>query len=279
MTSEKLFGIVTNFIFKKSIVSKSINSNKRRKYYDLLYKSNKLYYNLSSESYKPWQRREDLNNEAYSLLGSYHYKTHFKAAEENTESNYKYNKINKNQNSVFLLPNLLPNYYNSKIIRTEGDSDEKEDPLKFKEDQNSSDQSEDYKEFDKNYNPIKQRNKTKSDPEKMKILSEIAFNQKKNSFDYNLKKNEKKEKRVVRKVKTKKGNNSYAEENNIFIRNKIYFKNTQFDKITNEVLEICNVHSIKSKFNNIVHKSKGGKTMITNGMTVGEFEKKYGLNE
>ena len=42
MTSEKLFGIVTNFIFKKSIVSKSINSNKRRKYYDLLYKSNKL---------------------------------------------------------------------------------------------------------------------------------------------------------------------------------------------------------------------------------------------
>ena len=219
MTSEKLFGIVTNFIFKKSIVSKSINSNKRRKYYDLLYKSNKLYYNLSSESYKSWQRREDLNNEAYSLLGSYHYKTHFKAAEENTESNYKYNKINKNQNSVFLLQNLLPNYYNSKIIRTEGDSDEKEDPLKFKEDQNSSDQSEDYKEFDKNYNPIKQRNKTKSDPEKMKILSEIAFNQKKNSFDYNLKKNEKKEKRVVRKVKTKKGNNSYAEENNIFIRN------------------------------------------------------------
>ena len=213
------------------------------------------------------------------MLGSYHYKTHFKAAEENTESNYKYNKINKNQNSVFLLPNLLPNYYNSKIIRTEGDSDEKEDPLKFKEDQNSSDQSEDYEEFDKNYNPIKQRNKTKSDPEKMKILSEIAFNQKKNSFDYNLKKNEKKEKRVVRKVKTKKGNNSYAEENNIFIRNKIYFKNTQFDKITNEVLEICNVHSIKSKFNNIVHKSKGGKTMITNGMTVGEFEKKYGLNE
>ena len=42
---------------------------------------------------------------------------------------------------------------------------------------------------------------------------------------------------------------------------------------------MCNVYSNKSKFNNTVHKSKGGKTMITQGMTVGEFEKKYGLKE
>ena len=42
---------------------------------------------------------------------------------------------------------------------------------------------------------------------------------------------------------------------------------------------MCNVYSTKSKFNNTVHKSKGGKTMITRGMTVGEFEKKYGLQE
>ena len=263
----------------KIIVSKSINGNKRKKYYDLLYKSNKLYYNPSSESYKPWQRREDLNNEAYSFLGSYHYKTHFKAAEEIAESNYKYNKGNKNQNSVFLLPNLVPNYYKPKSIRIEVDSDEKVDPFNFGEDQNSSEQSEDYEEFDKNYNPIIQKDKTISDPKTMKILEEIAFNKKKNSFDYNLKKDEQKEKRVVKKGKNKKGNKSYTEDNNVFIRNKLYLKNTQFNLISNQVLEMCNVHSTKSKFNNVVHKSKGGKTMITNGMTVGEFEKKYRLQE
>jgi hypothetical protein len=260
----------------KNIVSKSINGNKRKKYYALLYKSNKLYYNPSSKSYKPWQRREDLNNEAYHFLGSYHYKTHFKAAEEIAESNYKYHKGNKNQNSVFLLPNLVPNYYKPKSIKIEVDSDEKVDPFNFGEDQNSSEQSEDYEEFDKNYNPIIQKDKTISDPETMKILTEIAFNKKK-SFDYNFKRDEQKEKRVVKKGKNR--NKSYTEDNNIFIRNKMYYKNTQFDKITNEVLEMCNIHSIKSKFNNTVHKSKGGKTMITNGMTVGEFEKKYGLNE
>ena len=97
------------------------------------------------------QRREDLNNEAYGLLNSYHYKTHFKAAEEIAESNYKYDKNNKNKNSLFLLPNLLPNFYKSKHLKTKIDSGEKEDTFQFFEEENFSTQSEDkYKKFKNN---------------------------------------------------------------------------------------------------------------------------------
>ena len=100
----------------KSLISKTINNHKRKKKLFDLYKKNDIYYNPKNDIYKPWHRREDLNNEAYGLLSSYHYKTHFKAAEEIAESNYKYDKNNNNNNSVFLLPNLLPNFYKPKKI-------------------------------------------------------------------------------------------------------------------------------------------------------------------
>ena len=258
------------------IISRSVRKGKKKKKFDL-YKSNKLYYNPKNEEYKPWQRREDLNNEAYGLLSSYHYKTHFKAAEEIAESNYKYDKNKKN--SVFLLPNLLPKYYKPKPIKTEIESEEKEDPFKFGEDDNSSEESEDYEEFDKNYNPIIQKTKTISDPETMKILTKIAFKQKKGTDIFSYKNDEEEENKVLSKLKNKKGNRNYGEDNNVIVNNKVYYKNSQFDKITSEILEMCNVYSTKSKFNNTVHKSKGGKTMITQGMTVGEFEKKYRLEE
>ena len=300
----------------RTLISKSQRNPKRKKKFDL-YKTNKIYYNPKNDEYKPWQRREDLNTEAYGLLSSYHYKTHFKAAEEIAESNYKYDKNNKNKTSVFLLPNLLPKCYKPKPIKTDNDSEEKEDPFKFGEDDYSSEQSEDYEEFDKNYNPIIQKTKTISDPEKMKILTKIAFKQKKSgydNFDYKtdeeddkniisksknkkgnknftednnviiknklyFKNDEDEDKNIISKSKNKKGNKNFTEDNNVVIKNKLFFKNTQFDKISSEILELCNVYSTKSKFNNTVHKSKGGKTMITQGMTVGEFEKKYGLQE
>ena len=264
----------------KILKSKIIRGHKKKKKSDSLYKTNKVYYNPNKDGYKPWQRREDLNNEAYGFLNSYHYKTHFKAAEEIAESNYKYDKNNKNKNSVFLLPNLIPNYYQPKNIKTAVDSKEKEDPFKFGKDVNSSDESEDYEEFDKNYNPIVKKTKTISDPEAMKILTKIAFKQKKNEFDnFDFKKDDEDEEKNLKKIKNKKGKKNYGEDDNVVIKNKLYFKNSQFDKITSEVLEMCNVYSTKSKFNNTTHKSKGGKTMITRGMTVGEFEKKYGLQE
>lgn len=260
-------------------LSKSLQrKTKKRKNVNSLYKMNHVYYNPDKSSYKPWQRREDLNTEAYGFLSSYHYKTHFKAAEEIAESDYKTNnKGNNNLNSVFLLPNLLPKYYKPRSIKTENNMEEREDPFKFGEDNSSSENSEDYEDFDKNYNPIIHKPKTVGDPKTMEILTKIAFRQKKGTGQMDFK-NEQEEQKIVRKIK-KTGNKNYTEDNNVIINNKLYYKNTQFDQISHKILEMCNIYSPKSKFNNTVHKSKGGKTMITKGMTVGEFEKKYNIQE
>ena len=265
-------------LFKRPrFLSKSLQrKGKKRKKVHSLYKMNNVYYNPNKSIYKPWQRREDLNTEAYGFLSSYHYKNHFKAAEEIAESNYRANKGNNNPNSVFLLPNLLPKYYKPRI-KTENNIEEKEDPFKFGEDDSSSEYSADYEDFEKNYNPIIQKEKTSGDPKTMEILTKIAFRQKKGLMpsDY---KSEQEDQKIVRKIK-KPGNKNYTEDNNVIINNKLYYKNSQFDQITHKVLEMCNIYSPKSKFNNIVHKSKGGKTMITKGMTVGEFDKKYNIME
>ena len=260
-------------------LSKSLQrKTKKRKNVNSLYKMNHVYYNPDKSSYKPWQRREDLNTEAYGFLSSYHYKTHFKAAEEIAESDYKTNnKGNNNLNSVFLLPNLLPKYYKPRSIKTENNMEEKEDPFKFGEIYSSSENSEEYEDFDKNYNPIIHKPKTVGDPKTMEILTKIAFRQKKGPGQMDFK-NEQEEQKIVRKNK-KTGNKNYTEDNNVIINNKLYYKNTQFDQISHKILEMCNIYSPKSKFNNTVHKSKGGKTMITKGMTVGEFEKKYNIQE
>ena len=260
-------------------LSKSLQrKTKKRKNVNSLYKMNHVYYNPDKSSYKPWQRREDLNTEAYGFLSSYHYKTHFKAAEEIAESDYKTNnKGNNNLNSVFLLPNLLPKYYKPRSIKTENNMEEREDPFKFGEDNSSSENSEEYEDFDKNYNPIIHKPKTVGDPKTMEILTKIAFRQKKGTGQMDFK-NEQEEQKIVRKNK-KTGNKNYTEDNNVIINNKLYYKNTQFDQISHKILEMCNIYSPKSKFNNTVHKSKGGKTMITKGMTVGEFEKKYNIQE
>lgn len=260
-------------------LSKSLQrKTKKRKNVNSLYKMNHVYYNPDKSSYKPWQRREDLNTEAYGFLSSYHYKTHFKAAEEIAESDYKTNnKGHNNLNSVFLLPNLLPKYYKPRSIKTENNMEEREDPFKFGEDNSSSENSEEYEDFDKNYNPIIHKPKTVGDPKTMEILTKIAFRQKKGTGQMDFK-NEQEEQKIVRKIK-KTGNKNYTEDNNVIINNKLYYKNTQFDQISHKILEMCNIYSPKSKFNNTVHKSKGGKTMITKGMTVGEFEKKYNIQE
>ena len=113
----------------------------------------------------------------------------------------------------------------------------------------------------------------------MKLLTKIAFKQKRGYDHFDFKNDYDEENKEIKKIKSKKGNKNYTEDNNVIINNKLYYTNSQFDKITNEILELCNVYSTKSKFNNTVHKSKGGKTMITRGMTVGEFEKKYRLQE
>ena len=51
------------------------------------------------------------------------------------------------------------------------------------------------------------------------------------------------------------------------------FKRTELDKIADTVLKKCNWHEKKKKYSNKGH----GKLMFTNGLTLSEFEMKYGL--
>ena len=67
-------------------------------------KNNKLYYNPRNINYKlkPWIKREDLNADAYKLLTSYHYKTHFKAAKEVAGNKSNINEKENNIDNTFV---------------------------------------------------------------------------------------------------------------------------------------------------------------------------------
>ena len=73
--------------------------------------------------------------------------------------------------------------------------------------------------------------------------------------------------------------NPLYDENSFLFDNKIYNKKKEFDLIAKKVLKLCNIYSNKSKYNNSTLKVRNGKTMITRGLSVEQFEKKYGLHE
>ena len=114
-------------------------------------------------------------------------------------------------------------------------------------------------------NPILMGNKLNVDPNSLKALSKLAFKSVLHEDDDS---NENNEINIVNNAKEK----DYDKNKN---------KNddaTNLNQVAKKILSECNVYSQKSKFNNSSHKSKGGKTMITKGMTVEEFENKYKLN-
>ena len=51
------------------------------------------------------------------------------------------------------------------------------------------------------------------------------------------------------------------------------------DVIANKVLNSCNIYKQKSKRNNTKLVKRSGKLMITHGLSVKDFEKKYHLEE
>ena len=304
--------------------------------YDLNNK-NKLYFNPKSINYKlkPWVKRDDLNKDAYKLLTSYHYKTHFKAAKEiasnksnknlndnnkgninlNKNENYinvnnekKFNK-NKNKNSCLLLPNLFKkkhiinksstdmnnvleksfpgkkNQNNNLIDIKIEDENELEKLINFDDAENFND--EDKNGFDekytKNKNPFKQN--IYFDENKIKLLTNIAFQKNEN--------NKKKEKLAkeeennanntdendLEEIKIFHNEKNYDDNNIIMIGNEKYNKKNQFDIIANKVLGNCNMLKHKSKLNNTILKKRNGKLMFTHGLSIEQFEKKYGFKK
>ena len=256
-----------------------------------IYGPSNVYYEAKNNDRKIWARKDNLNSEARGLLSSYHVKTHFKATEEIAE--YKSRNKKDLKHTCFILPHLLPKNHNYQNFNTYADINNSntsrkvnksvnqkpfdysklEDTRKFfnfeedheKDVMNSEKEELDY---DRLNNPILKENKNIADPKSLKILSKMAFNIKLNgekeiapaeSNEVNMINDEREEE----KFRKDKG------DQNIEITNLNY--------VAKKILGECNVYSKKSKFNNSTHKSKEGKTMITKGMTIKEFENKYNI--
>ena len=278
---------------KKSEKEQHENSPEKEKKLDIkiIYGPSKIYYEPKNNDKKSWARKDNLNAEARGLLSSYHFKTHFKATEEIAEYKTKNNK--KLKETCFLLPHLLPKNHRYQYFYTDADIrnlnkvgyksvkskrlidysklDDTRDLFKFEEEHEKDVKSDKIAEEEYNgvNNPILKGNKLDIDPDSLKILSKLAFNSKLNeNVEQNL--NENNDSNSANNGREKEYERNKNEETGIKLSN--------LNKIAKKVLNECNVYSNKSKFNNSSHKSKGGKTMITKGMTIKEFESKFKFN-
>ena len=260
---------------KESKDSKSIKNIKN------IYGPSNVYYEARNNDKKTWARKDTLNLEAKGLFSSYHVKTHFKATEEIAGN--KSGKKNLKE-TCFLLPHLLPKNHRYEKLNTDGnlynnnnrtnksvkylkafDYSKLEDTRKLFNFDEEYEKNDNNKNEEENYNgvnnPIFNNRKEDIDPHSLSVLSKLAFKPKINDDDLNL-----------------NDNNDFNLINNQ--KEKDYDKNkntegTNLNKIAKKILNECNVYSNKSKFNNSSHKTKGGKTMITKGLTIEEFENKY----
>ena len=262
-----------------STSSDSENENTNLNSKILKAKKDKLYFDPNSVDFKekPWMKRIDLNADAYKILNSYHYKTHFKAAREvaENENRTKGNVINNNNHKnkyCLLLPNLFQNKsttFNHEILNhTYNDAKNKSEEDLIDININNEDDllsEKDMKiKYDKNKNPFK--TKKIFEKNKIKLIKDIAFNKVKKG------RNNKKDDYDENKLFDKN-----IDEDNIMIDDEVYNKKKQFELITNKILDKCNIFNHKSKFNNTILKKRNGKLMFTRGLSVNQFEKKYGF--
>ena len=255
----------------------------------LLYAKTKLYYEPKNNNKKLWARKENLNNEAKKLLSSYHYKTHFKATEEvqfNVKN--KCHSVDKDINTYLMIPNIfntetnelsykkLKNNRNLHSFNFDYDElDKKKDIFHFGEDLYKDEEKENqinYNDLEKQFrnNPIYEDvKKNKYNSDSLKILSKIAFKKNEKTFENedDQKSEDYDEKSIFNNLYNKgnKSNNLLDDEN---------IHNT-----AKTILGECKIYSGKSKYNNSFLKSGAGKNMITKGLSLNEFLKKYSLKE
>jgi hypothetical protein len=259
-----------------------VNNDEKKNKKINIYGPSKVYYEARNNDKKAWARKDTLNLEARGLLSSYHFKTHFKATEEVAQ--YKSNNKKNLKETIFLLPHLVPKNYRYRISNTDGnlsnnslsrsvknkklfDYSKLEDTRKlFKfDEEHEKDEINDIND-EGNYNgvnnPILKDNKMDIDPQSLKILSKLAFKSVLNE-DEDLNSIDNNDINLFNNAKEK--DDKKVEEV------------SKINQVAKRILKDCNVYTEKSKFNNSSHKTKGGKTMITKGMTVEEFENKYNL--
>ena len=252
-----------NKIIIKKIKSLSKEKNKQKNFQEL----NQITQYISKAknmNQRKILRKNFKSNENHELFNSYNYKLHFKAAEEIAE-----NKMNKNNKSLLLLPNLFQikksKEKNNKFIYEE------------KQENKTQEESEDdsYNSFYYNnpYNDNKKR--TKYNPNLMKQLSKIAFEKDKNKifFEQESKKDLNISQTYVKKIKKL----NIKDENEVEIEGEIFEKTTQFNLITKKVLQICKVYNNTRKKDKNIVKAGDGKNMMTKGLSVNNFIRKYKL--
>lgn len=236
---------------------------------------------------KPWVRRLDLNTEAKGILSDYHYKTHFKAAEEIAEGKIVVQaKKSKNffddQMTTPSLPKIScfkSGSINSSSLKIKKRNKDYSFNHSF-EDNNELNSLMSYDNYDMNTNPLISKQYDKLEPGQMNQLSRLAFTQPKEEDDNtNIKKNVSFSENNNNTLKKKflKPKIAMIDDNNVYIDNELYNKNTQLDLIASKVLNKCNMYHNKSMHNNTSLKKLGGKLMFTNGMTVSQFAEKYNL--
>lgn len=237
---------------------------------------------------KPWVRRIDLNTEAKGILSEYHYKTHFKAAEEIAEGKIVIqSKKDKNNFDDQTSPSFLKkkcfkssNIYSPQGKTTLGNKDQFE--ISSFDDNNEFNSIMSYDNYDKNNNPIYSKRYDKIDQNQMNQLCQLAFTQPKEEGNDNQMSNRKNtvssdNKNNYNSRKSIKQKITIVDDNNVFIDNELYNKGTQLDIIALKVLNKCNVYHNKSLHNNTSLKKKEGKLMFTNGLSISQFVKKYNL--
>ena len=136
-------------------------------------------------------------------------------------------------------------------------------------------------DFKLNYNPLIKFEENVVDYTKLRKAKHI-FNQ--NTDEEN--KKESNFKNVIKKLITNKGkkNNNFKNENNddkkeeekVVIENETINKKDKYT-MAKKVLIKCNYYHKKNKNNDVRHEARKGKMMCTNGMSVKDFEREYGL--
>ena len=196
-------------------------------------------------------------------------KLHFKAAEEIAEN--KYDKKNK---FLLLLPNLL-NKQKPKLKNKFYFSDTNEED--FKNEEEESDTLYDSFYYNNPYHDLKKR--SKYNPNLMKQLSKMAFEENNNSL-----KIFRTENKISHKInqsfnKRFKRNKSkiLKDEDEVEIDGEIFTKTNQFNLITKKILRKCNIYCNKSPKNNNSLKIGSGKNMMTKGLSINSFIKKFNL--
>ena len=256
-----------------------------------IYNKRNLYFEPKNNNKKLWARKENLNIEAKRLLSSYHFKTHFKATEEiQFQKNKNKSKSPNHESKIdtcLMIPNLF-NTDNNELIHKKLENF-KENKLKnqyptmldtkidlfnfgedlYKEDEENIENS-DYDRMIKYFrnNPYLEKLNFTPSVECMKTLNNLAFKKEIIKANDNDKKSE---------DKNNKSNYTYDMNKNNSKNNKKNENSENIHDIAKLILDECKVNSKKSRFNNSSLKSKSGKSMITKGLSVQDFLKKYNL--